>query len=80
MRVSLTGRLRDCAAGAAFIDMEAATIRELLGKLRERYPAMAGQLDEGIAVSVDGVIYRDDWTQPLPPDAEVFLIPRIAGG
>ncbi len=80
MRVSLTGQLRDSAAGAAFVDVEAATIRELLSKLRERYPAMAGLLDEGIAVSVDGVIFRDDWTQLLPEEAEVFLIPRIAGG
>ena len=32
------------------------------------------------AVAIDGVIYRDDWTQRIPEDAQVVLIPRIAGG
>ncbi len=80
MQVSLTGTLRDHAGGAAQVAVEAATIGELLRSLKARFPAMADTLEEGIAVSVDGVIYRDDWNQPLPPAAEIFLIPRIAGG
>lgn len=80
MRVSLNGALRSGANGAAWIEIQAATIHELLTKLEERYPKMSSHLAEGIAVAIDGVIYRDDWTQPIPPDAEVFLMPRIAGG
>ena len=80
MRVSLTGVLRSGAGGAASVDIEAATIRELLTRLVERYPDMSGALDQGIAVAIDGVVYRDDWTQPIPENAEVFLMPRIAGG
>jgi hypothetical protein len=45
-----------------------------------RYPNFQQLLDRGVAVSIDGQIYRDDWTQPIPADAEVFLIPRIEGG
>ena len=37
-------------------------------------------LDRGIAVAIDGVVYRDDWTQKIPGGAEVFLMPRIEGG
>lgn len=80
MLVSLNGALRSGAGGAASVEIEAATIRELLTKLIERFPDMSVHLDRGIAVAIDGVVYRDDWTQPIPPDAEVFLMPRIAGG
>ena len=80
MQVSLNGALRSGAGGAASVDIEAATIRDLLTKLVERFPDMADHLDRGIAVAIDGVVYRDDWTQPIPEDAEVFLMPRIAGG
>ena len=37
-------------------------------------------LERGIAVAIDGVVFRDDWSQKIPQDAEVVLIPRIEGG
>jgi molybdopterin converting factor small subunit len=80
LEVGLTGSLRDAADGAASITIEAATIRELFRKLVERYPRMQGRIDEGVAVSINGEIYRDSWGEKIPPDAEVFLLPRIAGG
>lgn len=80
MQVSLNGALRSGVGGAASIEIEAATIAELLGKLKERYPDMSTHLDKGIAVAIDGVVFRDDWTQKIPAGAEVFLMPRIEGG
>ena len=80
MRVSLNGMLRSAAGGLASIEIEAETIRDLLSRLLDRYPAMAEHMDLGIAVAIDGVIYRDDWTQEIPNGAEVVLMPRIAGG
>lgn len=78
--VQLSGTLRDAAGGAASIQIEAATIRELLRKVVERYPRMQGKVEEGIAVSINGNIFRDNWGQAIPADAEIFLLPRIAGG
>jgi molybdopterin converting factor small subunit len=80
VQVSLTGALRLAADGHASIDIEARTIGELITTLVERFPEMSEVLDEGIAVAIDGVIYRDDWTQRIPESAQVFLMPRIAGG
>ena len=80
MEVSLSGSLRDAADGAASVSIEAATIRELLRKLVERYPRMQSRVDEGVAVSINGDIYRDNWSEPIPEGAEVFLLPRIQGG
>ena len=80
LEVSLSGSLRDAADGAASISVEAASIRELLRKLVERYPRMQRRIDEGVAVSINGEIYRDNWGEPIPEGAEVFLLPRIQGG
>ena len=80
MQVSLSGPLRAAADDEASIEIEASNIRELFAKLVERFPDMAEELDRGVAVSIDGVIYRDDWTTPIPKNAAVFLMPRIEGG
>jgi len=80
LEVKLSASLREFASGAESITVEAQTIRELLRKLVERYPRMQRRVDEGIAVSVNGEIYRDDRNQQIPEGAEVFLLPRIQGG
>jgi molybdopterin synthase sulfur carrier subunit len=41
---------------------------------------MQNQLDDGIAVSVNGQIFRDNWSEEIPEGAEIFLLPRIQGG
>lgn len=79
-KVELSGLLRDAVGGAVSVSIEASTIRELLRKLVERYPAMQARIDEGVAVSINGEIYRDNWSEPIPEGAEVFLLPRIQGG
>ena len=59
---------------------DAKTIRELFRKLEENYPGMAPHIARGVAVSIDGKIYRDNWQAELPDGAEIYLLPRIQGG
>ena len=66
--------------GATSVTIEADTIRELLRKIGERYPQMQSQIDAGIAVSINGEIFRDNRDEDIPAHAEVFLLPRIQGG
>lgn len=80
MKVSLFGSLRAAANDAETLDLEAQTIRELLKKLVDQYPAMHQHVERGIAVSVDGVMYRDDRDVSIPTGVEVVLLPRIQGG
>ena len=80
MQVNLTGGLRSAANGAENIDIEAETIRELISKLLEAYPEMQEHMDAGIAVSIDGEIYRDSHAKKIPTNSEVFLLPRLQGG
>ena len=80
VQVTLWGGLVPLADNQKTITVEAGTIRELLRKLEDRYPALGGPIKNQVAVVVDGVIYRNDWSQPLAKDAEVFLMRRLAGG
>ena len=80
LKVCLSGPLKAAADGAASVAINAATIRELLRELVKHYPDMQSQLDDGIAISVNGQIFRDSWSEKIPEDAEVFLLPRIQGG
>lgn len=80
LKVCLSGPLKAAADGAASVSISAATIRELLRELIEQYPGMQNQLDDGIAVSVNGQIFRDNWLKKIPAGAEIFLLPRIQGG
>ena len=78
--VKLWSGLRPLAEDQAVVQVEARTIREMLRKLEERYPGLAAPIKGQVAVAIDGVIYRNDWSRELPKDAEVMLIRRIAGG
>lgn len=80
VEVTLWAGLRPLAENQETVHVEARTIRELLRKLAERYPGLAEPIKGQVAVAVNGVVYRDDWSQELPDGAEVFLMRRLAGG
>ncbi|MCC6718194.1 MAG: MoaD/ThiS family protein [Acetobacteraceae bacterium] len=80
VEVTLWSSLSAATGGKQTLQVEAKDIRELFRILAEQYPRLEPFIDQGIAVSIDGVIYRDTWSKELPKDAEIFLLPRIAGG
>lgn len=80
VEVKLWGALSAVTGGNDRLTIEAGTIRELFRKLAEEYPGVEPYMKQGIGVSIDGVLYRDNWSKELPPDAEIFLLPRMAGG
>ncbi|MBZ9725550.1 MoaD/ThiS family protein [Mesorhizobium sp. CO1-1-11] len=80
VEVTLWGALATTAGGKSKVEVEAKDIRELFRKLAEQYPGFEPWIDRGIAVAIDGTIYRDTWSKRLPEGAEIFLLPRLAGG
>ena len=48
--------------------------------LEAEYPGLKPHIERGIAVSINGRIFRDSWGEKIPENAEVYLLPRIAGG
>ena len=41
---------------------------------------MDTQIKGGVAVSINGEIFRDNWGEKIPEGAEIYLLPRIQGG
>lgn len=80
MQVSLSSTFQLTDGPGSTVEVQAETIAEMMASLTDRYPSFQQLLDRGVAVSIDGQIFRDDWTQPISSGAEVFLIPRIEGG
>lgn len=80
VQVQLWGSLKAFTGGQASVEVEAKTIRDMLKKLVEDYPGLKPHIERGVAVSIDGKIYRDAWFQPIPANGEVCLLPKLAGG
>ena len=80
LRVKLGGPLMSQAGGVTEFDVEASTIRELLAKLGELYPALKPLLDRGVTVAVNGTVYRGAFLTPIPEGAEVYVLPPLVGG
>ena len=71
---------RRFTGGQSEFDVEANTVRRLISELERRFPGLGHQIDEGMAVAIDGEIFQDAYQTPLEPDSEVVLIPKIGGG
>ena len=80
VKVNFISSFRPALGGAEALEIEATTLRELMRKLVTEHPGMQRHIDAGIALAIDGQIYRDDWNVTIPAGAEVYLIPRIHGG
>ncbi len=80
VQVMLWGSLTSFTEGRTALEIEAANIKELLERLEEHYPGLKPTLEKGVSVSIDGMIYNDAWFQPINPDSEVYLLPRLEGG
>ena len=77
--VTLYGTLANLA-GVTSVALEAATIRDVLRGLETAHPELADHLEAGVSVSIDGRIYTESLFQPVTPENEILILPRIAGG
>jgi len=80
VQVKLSGPLKLAAGGKGELEIEAANIRQLLDRLCADHPKLKPMFDRGVAVAIDGQIYRDDWFRPIPAGSEVVVLPRMSGG
>ena len=80
-RVVLAGMAaRRFTGGETVFEVDADTVRRMILELDRRFPGLGRQIDEGMAVAIDGEIYQDAYQAPLKPESEVVLIPKIGGG
>lgn len=88
-RVHLPSMLRTYVSGEKELDVDGATLRNVLDALGERSPALerrlrdeSGKLRRYVNFYVDGDECRilDGLDTPLGAGAEVMIIPSVAGG
>ncbi len=82
VQVHFSSNQRSLTGGVAQLQVEAATVRELLRELEDKFPGIRAHLEAtaATAVAIDGDIVPDAIYEPLPPGAEVHFITPLAGG
>ena len=68
------------AGGLTELEVEANTFRRMVLELDRRFPGLGRQIEESIAVAIDGEIFQDAYLAQLKPESEIYLIPKIGGG
>jgi len=66
--------------GRTELEVAATNFRRLVLELDQRFPGLGKQVEDSMAVAIDGEIYQDAYSVALHPDSEIYLIPKIAGG
>jgi len=80
-RVVLSGMMaRRFTGGETVFEVEADTVQPKIAERDRRFPGIGHQIDEGMAVAIDGEIYQDAWQAQLGRDSEIVPIPKIGGG
>ena len=80
-RINIAGNaVKRFTQGETQLDVEADTFRRLILELDRRFPGLGQQIEESMAIAIDGEIYQDAYHAPLKPGSEIWLIPKIAGG
>ena len=80
-RVNLAGNVvKKFTHGESVLEVEADNFRRLVLELDRRFPGLGHQVEEGMAIAIDGEIYQDAYAARFTQESEVWLIPKIAGG
>jgi molybdopterin synthase sulfur carrier subunit len=71
---------RHFTGGQSEFEVAATTFRRLILELDQRFPGMGKQVEDGMAVAINGEIFQDAYDAKLNEDSEIVLIPKIGGG
>lgn len=86
VRVVIPALLRDMCGGTATLEVPGATLGELMRELDVRCPGFAarvieqGRIRPELAIAINGEMESFALHDPIPPGAEVAIIPSIGGG
>ena len=80
MIIASGGSCHQFTGGKTEFDVQATTFRQLVRELEQKYPGLGSQVEEGMAVAIDGEIFQDAYHVELKPGSEIVLIPKIGGG
>lgn len=78
--------MRSLTDGKSQVEVEGASVREIVEALDARYPGVAariideGRIRPGLSVAVDGVVGNKGLREPVGPTSEVHFVPAMTGG
>jgi sulfur-carrier protein len=87
--VRIPGSLRAQVGGASTLEVEGATVQEIIDGLAAAHPAIRARLlDEGgslrrfvnVFVDDEDIRHRDGLHTPVEPGQRVSILPAVAGG
>ncbi|MEI6664685.1 MAG: MoaD/ThiS family protein [Chloroflexota bacterium] len=84
--VFIPALMRPQTGGKDRVEIDGGTLREIVDNLDKAYPGMkailvsAGEIQDGIALAVDGEPSEVGLMMEVPAGAEVQIMPAIAGG
>ena len=79
-KVHLWASLRRFADGQEVVEVEAATVGQLLDALERVHPGLGPAIKAGLSVAVDGEVIANNRAAPVAPTSEVYLLQRLKGG
>ena len=86
--VHLPAHWREQTGGNATVEVHGSTLRDVIYSLEDQYPAIrkllldeaTGEIRGEIAVAINSEVTENGLLEPVPADAEIYLVPAIAGG
>ncbi len=88
-RVRIPTPLRSLTDGQSTVQVDAATVAELVHNLEAAHPGFGerildadGELRRFVNIYVDGedIRFRDGFATPVTPSTEISIVPSVAGG
>lgn len=79
-RVVFTSDLQRYTDGAREVETAAGNYRELVDKLRQRFPALTDAVLAKYTVAIDGMVIQMPLLEKINADSEVVFVARITGG
>lgn len=80
-KVVLTSDMaRQYTSGQTEIDVEGADVRAIVRALEARFPGLGERVHTEMAIAIDGELFQDPFLEPVEPNSELFVLPKIGGG
>lgn len=79
-KVHLWSSLRRFADGQEVVEVEAATVGQMLDALVKAHPGLEPAVKAGVSVAVDGEVIANNRAAAVAPASEVYLLQRLKGG
>lgn len=85
-KILIPSQMRHLTDGLAEIEGTGATLQQLFRATGKRYPKLRervvvdGGIAPGISIAIDGNVVSSGLLEPVPPTAEITIVPQISGG